>query len=84
MKMSVFFKSQIVEWEITIPSNKVNVFRKALKEFKINLYEVESYKNKTTRVEFHCVCNDLLKIGIEYGALLAEEAQNTSKSKDNP
>jgi hypothetical protein len=79
MKMSVFFKSQIVEWEITIPDDKINLFRKALKEFKISLYEVESYKNKTSRVQFHCVCNMLLRIGIEYGALLAEEDFKQSK-----
>jgi hypothetical protein len=72
MKMSVFFKSQICEWEMTVPNENLEIFRKALKEFKIKLFVLETYKNNTTRVVFHSVCNMLLKIGIEYGALLSE------------
>ena len=79
MKMNRFFATQIVEWEVTVQNDKVDLFRKALKEFGINLFEVEHYKNNTTRVVYHCVCNSLMKIGIEFGALLAEQDHKTQK-----
>ena len=71
--MDRFFATQVVEWTATMPNANVPLFRKALKEFGITLFEIEQCKNNSTRVVYHCVCNQLLRIGIEYGALLEEE-----------
>lgn len=71
--MSVFFAKEPVTWTIKLQNDYVQTFIKALRKFHIWHTVKTQYKNGMTDVEFICVCNVLVKIGIVYGQLISKE-----------
>jgi hypothetical protein len=78
MKMSVFFKNELVTWTVKLQNDYVKMFEKALRKNRAQLVHKTKFKNGSTEVIFLAVCNSLLSIGIDYGILCAELKNNES------